>query len=399
MSSLDHKADFPIFTRTPHVYLDSAATSHKPQVVIDAMCDFYSHRYGTVRRGLYHLSSQATTLFEEVRSQAASFIGAAKPSEIIFTSGATESINLVAQAYLRPLINSNDEIIITTLEHHANFIPWQQLAIEKNARLIVLPVNEQNDINHQYFRDALSHKTKMVALTHVSNVTGGINPVQTMIREAHQAGAKVLIDGAQSIGHLPIDVRKMDCDFYVFSAHKMYGPTGTGVLYGKEEILNAMPPYRFGGEMILEVTNETSHFKNAPHRFEAGTPNIAGVIGLGAAIKYVENIGLDKIGLYEKEITSYLLNKLEESGVQIIGNPVHQSSLVSFLIDDIHPHDAATILDGEAIAVRAGHHCAQPLMRYLKIPATIRASLAWYNGKKDIDRLIEGINKVRKIMQ
>ena len=239
----------------------------------------------------------------------------------------------------------------------------------------------------------------MVAITQISNVTGGINPVQKMIREAHQAGAKVLIDGAQSIGHLPIDVQEMDCDFFVFSAHKMYGPTGIGILYGKEEILNKMPPYRFGGEMILEVTNEDSHFKNAPYRFEAGTPNIAGVIGLGAAIKYVQNIGLEKIGDHEKKITSYLLNKLQESGVEIIGNPRHRSSLVSFRIDDVHPHDAATILDGQSIAVRAGHHCAQPLMRYLKIPATVRASLAWYNDENDIDRLMEGIDQVRKIMQ
>ena len=395
----DQKKDFPIFTSAPHVYLDSAATTHKPQQVVDAITDFYSNQYGTVRRGLYQLSSQATDLFEESRKLVSGFIGSDQPSEIIFTSGTTESINLVAHSYLRPLLQAGDEIVISIVEHHANFIPWQQLAMEKNARLIILPLDDTGEIEMMEYKNVLSEKTRMVALTHISNVTGGINPVKEMISAAHQVGAKVLIDGAQSVGHMPVNVHDLDCDFFAFSGHKIYGPTGTGVLYGKEEILNKMPPYRFGGEMILEVSTEYTNFKNTPYRFEAGTPNIAGVIGLGAAIRYIQSVSLDNMTVHETNLTNYMQECLRKEGIQIVGNPKHRSCLISFQIDHIHPHDVATILDSEGIAVRAGHHCAQPLMRYLQIPATVRASVGWYNDQKDVDQLIQGIKKVRKIMQ
>jgi cysteine desulfurase/selenocysteine lyase len=300
---------------------------------------------------------------------------------------------------LRPILQEGDEIVISILEHHANFIPWQQLAIEKKARLVILPLDYAGEIEMTEYKKVLNDKTRMVAITHISNVTGGINPVKEMISAAHQFGAKVLIDGAQSVGHMPVNVHDLDCDFFAFSGHKIYGPTGTGVIYGKEEILNKMPPYRFGGEMILEVRKEYTNFKNTPYRFEAGTPNIAGVIGLGAAIRYIQSVSLDNITVHETNLTNYLQECLLTEGIHIIGNPKHRSSLISFLIDHIHPHDVATILDSEGIAVRAGHHCAQPLMRYLQIPATVRASLGWYNDQEDIDQLIQGIKKVRKIMQ
>lgn len=399
MSSPSHQADFPIFSNTPHVYLDSAATTHKPSVVIDRILDFYSKNYGTVRRGLYHLSAAATRQFEETRNIVTRFIIAQDPSEIIFTSGATESINLVAQCYLEPILDEGDEIIISTLEHHANFIPWQQLAIQKKAHLIILPLTQSGDIDLNVYQNALSNKTKLVAITHISNVIGTINPVKEMIAMAHDFGAKVLIDGAQSIAHLQVDVQNMDCDFFVFSGHKIYGPTGIGVLFGKKEVLKNMPPYRYGGEMILEVTNEYSNFREAPQRFEPGTPNIAGVVGLGAALQYVNSLGLDKIAAHEENLTQYLIRQLNQIGCNIIGDPDQRSSLVSLLIDDIHPHDVATILDSRDIAIRAGHHCAQPLMRYLKIPATVRVSLGWYNVIEDIDQLIQGIIHARNLLK
>ncbi len=395
----DHKKDFPIFFSRPHIYLDSAATSHKPQMVIDAVSEFYTGQYGTVRRGLYRLSSEATQLFESTRSLISDFIGAPDPAGIIFTSGTTESINLVAHAYLRPVLRPGDEIIISILEHHANLLPWQQLAKEKEAKLIILPLDATGDIDMDTFRKHLNIKTRMVAISHISNVTGGINPVKEIIAIAHGYNAKVLIDGAQSVSHLPVNVSDLDCDFFAFSGHKIYGPTGTGVLYGKPDLLNAMPPYRYGGEMVLEATNEYASFKQSPHRFEAGTPNIAGVIGMGAAIRFLQSTGIEQIRKYEYELTSYLVESLNTAGIKIVGNPKKRSSLVSFLVDDVHPHDVATLLDNEGIAVRAGHHCAQPLMRYLNVHATVRASLGWYNDRQDIDRLMAGIEKVRKIMQ
>lgn len=399
MAISDQKIDFPIFSNTPHVYLDSAATSHKPQSVIDTISRFYQQDYGTVRRGLYQLSATATRLFEESRTQIANFIGAGSAAEIVFTSGTTESINLVAHSYLRPCLQPGDEILISTLEHHANFIPWQQLAHAAEANLVILPLDENLDIDMAAARKKCGPKTRMVALGHISNVTGGINPVREMIDLAHTCGAKVLIDGAQAVAHTALHVKDLDCDFYTFSGHKIYGPTGVGVLYGKEDILNDMPPYRFGGEMILEVTNEFANFKKSPQRFEAGTPNIAGVIGLGAAIRYVRDVSLQRIIQHEEHLTQYLLSELNRVRVPIVGNPGERSSLVSFLVDDIHPHDVGTILDSLGIAVRAGHHCAQPLMRYLGVPATVRASIGWYNDESDIDALIHGIEQVRKRMK
>lgn len=393
------KSDFPIFSNTPHVYLDSAATTHKPQAVIDAIARFYSHDYGTIRRGLYGLSSGATRLFEESREQVADFIGASSPNEIVFTSGATDSINLVACAYLRPLLQPGDEIIVSTLEHHANFIPWQQIAAESQAQLIVLPLDDGVEIELSQYRQHLNPRTRIVAIGHISNVTGGINPVKEIVNLAHLNGTKVLIDGAQSIAHIPVNVRELDCDFYVFSGHKIYGPTGIGVLYGKEDLLNEMPPYRFGGEMILEVTNEYSNFKKSPQRFEAGTPNIAGVIGLSAAIRYFRNLTWDQVMEREDQLLRYLISELQKERVTLVGKPHQRASLVSFLLDDIHPHDVGTLLDDLGIAVRAGHHCAQPLMRYLKIPATVRVSLGCYNDQPDIEALIRGLRQVRKIMR
>ncbi|MCB0688360.1 MAG: cysteine desulfurase [Saprospiraceae bacterium] len=395
----NRKVDFPIFASSPHVYLDSAATTHKPEVVIRAMADFYRNHYGTVRRGLYQLSAQATRIYEETREQIARFLNAKESAEVVFTSGATEGINLVAESFLKHRLQENDEIVISILEHHANFIPWQQLARENKARLIILPLDQHGEIDLTALKNVLSPKTKLLAIGHVSNVTGGINPVRQMIELAHTAGVPVLIDGAQSIAHLKIDVQDLDCDFFAFSGHKVYGPTGIGVLFGKKKWLEEMPPYRYGGEMILEVTADYSRFKNPPHRFEAGTPNIAGVIGLKAALAYVSSLDLAQIHTYEKQITDHLTQELRRSGVRIIGAPMERSSVVSFLVDDIHPHDVATILDSQNIAVRAGHHCAQPLMRYLNIPATVRASVGWYNDLEDVEQLIKGIIYTRKVMQ
>lgn len=381
------------------MYLDSAATTHKPSVVIETIGNFYQNNYGTVRRGLYKLSSAATRLYEETRNSITEFIGAQDTSEIIFTSGTTESINLVAQCYLDPILEEGDNIVISTLEHHANFIPWQQLAIRKRAKLVVVPLEENGDIDLNAFQDALNDRTRFVAITQISNVTGGINPVRKLIRMAHTFGAKVLVDGAQSIAHLNVNMQDLDCDFFAFSGHKIYGPTGIGVLYGKRHLLDKMPPYRYGGEMIMEVTNEYSNFRDSPQRFEPGTPNIAGVVGLGAAIRYVNALGLEKIAAHEVHLTHYLIAQLNKIKCTLICNPARRSSLVSFLIDDIHPHDIATILDSQNIAIRAGHHCAQPLMRYLKIPATVRVSLGWYNDHYDIDQLITGIIKVRNLLK
>ncbi len=395
---INRTSDFPIFEHYPHVYLDSAATTHKPAKVIKAVHDFYRCHYGTVSRGLYKLSQNSTLRYEKARDDIAAFISARDSSEIIFTSGATEGINLVAHCFLAPRIRSGDEILISYLEHHANFIPWQQLAKKSGAVLKILPLTENYDFSMEHFDEMLSAKTKMVAFSHISNVTGAINPIEKIIEKAHALEIPVLIDGAQSIGHQKINVQSMDCDFFAFSGHKIYGPTGVGVLYGKKELLDDMDPYRFGGEMIMKVTSEKSQFKETPHRFEAGTPNIAGVLGLGEAIKYLDEIGLNNIQSLENDLTEYLVHQLHKHSVNIIGNPSNRSSIVSFVIEDIHPHDAATILDNQDISVRAGHHCAQPLMQYMNIAATVRASIGLYNEMVDIDRLIEGIKKVRKLL-
>jgi cysteine desulfurase/selenocysteine lyase len=395
----DRKNDFPIFVNTPHVYLDSAATTHKPSQVIDAITQFYSESYGTISRGLYKLSAEATHQFESTRYQVAGFIGAQKAEEIVFTSGATESINLVAHSYLRPNLQPGDEIIISILEHHANFIPWQQLAKEKKAKLRILTLDDHGNIVLEHLQNLLNERTRLVAITQTSNVTGAISPVKEIIKYARSLGVPVLVDGAQSAGHMPINVYDLDCDFFVFSGHKIYGPTGIGILYAKEKYLDQMIPYRYGGEMILQVTNSESIFKKAPFKLEAGTPNIAGVVGLAAAIKYLQSIGMSEIEQHEKNLTLHLVALLEEAGVQIIGDPKKGSSIVSFLLDEIHPHDVATILDNESIAVRAGHHCAQPFMRYMQIPATVRVSLGCYNDQEDLLSLVQGLKKARNLLQ
>jgi len=393
-----YKDDFPVFSRSPHTYLDSAATTHKPQVVIDAITSFYSDHYGTVRRGLYRLSQEATEQFEQTRKVVASFINADDPDEIIFTSGATEGINLVAHSFLSPLLQADDEIVISVQEHHANYVPWQQLAIKSGARLKIATLDAEGKVDVDHVRELVSDRTKFMAFSHVGNVVGNINAIPDLAMLAHSVGAQILIDAAQSIGHLPVDVHDLKCDFLVFSGHKIYGPTGTGILYAKRTLIDQMSPYRFGGEMIKQVKETTSSFKEGPQRFEAGTPNIAGIIGLSAAIGYIKDIGFAQISKHEKKLTEIMVEALQNEGVNMIGGHLNRSSLVSFLVDKIHPHDVSSILDSEQIAVRAGHHCTQPLHKYFQIPATVRASIGIYNDEEDVARLIEGIKKVRKIM-
>lgn len=398
------KQDFPIFKRHPElIYLDSAATAQKPYAVINAESRFYQDSYANVHRGIYHLSESATTLYENVRNQVRDFIHAEHADEIIFTSGSTESINLVAQCFGLTNIQSGDEIVMSVAEHHSNIVPWQQLCERVGSKLVVIPLLENGEIDLACYQNALNSKTKLVTLSHASNVLGIINPIKKIITAAHEKNIPVLIDGAQAVAHIPVDVQELDCDFYVFSAHKLYGPTGVGVLYGKKQHLEKMPPYQFGGNMIRQVSFEKTEFNGLPYKFEAGTPNIGGVIGLGAAIDYMMGIG-DRgsvIGLTphnEQELLTHATTELQKiPGLTIYGTAKNKLGVISFAMKHAHPHDIATILDQSNIAVRAGHHCAMPLMHYLKVPALTRVSFGVYNTLSDVDALIVGLYNVRKL--
>lgn len=393
---------FPILSRTirgkPLVYLDNAASSQRPQSVIDAISRVYSEEYANVHRGVHMLSQMATEAYEGARAKVKDFINAASVREVIFTRGTTESINLVASSYGRPNISPGDEILLTHMEHHSNIVPWQMLAAEKNAVLRVVPISDQGQLVMEEFARLLGPKTKIVACAHVSNALGTINPVKRMVELAHEHGAVVLIDGAQAVPHLRVDVQQLGCDFYTFSGHKMYGPSGIGILYGREALLEKMPPYQGGGDMISSVSFEKTTYNELPYKFEAGTPNIAGAIGLGAAIDFINRIGIDKIAAYETDLLAYATDKLSKiPGLKIYGTSPCKAGVISFTLEGIHPHDIGTILDQEGIAVRTGHHCAQPIMDRFNIPATARASFALYNTKEEIDALAEGLLKVHEV--
>ncbi|MGD9764728.1 MAG: SufS family cysteine desulfurase [Candidatus Binatia bacterium] len=390
------RADFPILTEQVHgkplVYLDNAASAQKPRQVIEAVARFDATSYANIHRGVHALSQRATVAFEAARDTVQAFINAADRKEIIFTRGTTESINLVAHSYARASANLGDEIVVSALEHHSNIVPWQIVCRERGAVLRVVPMNDAGELDLEAYEKILGPRTRLVAVTHVSNALGTITPVREMVRLAHERRIPVLLDGAQAVPHLPVDVQALDCDFYAFSSHKLFGPTGVGVLYGKAELLDAMPPYQGGGEMISAVTFEKTFYKGLPAKFEAGTPNITGVVGLGAAIDYVNRIGLEAIGAWENELLAYATERVAElPAVRVVGTARHKASVLSFVTEGIHPHDIGTILDREGIAVRAGHHCAQPVMQRLQIPATTRASFAFYNTKAEVDALIAGL--------
>jgi cysteine desulfurase/selenocysteine lyase len=396
------RADFPILQTQVHgrplIYLDNAATSQKPQVVIDAITRYYTEQNSNIHRGVHYLSQLATQEYEDARNKIRRFIGAADTKEIIYTKGTTEGINLVAATYGRKFLREGDEIIISALEHHANIVPWQLLCEQTGAVLRVIPMNDAGELLMEEYERLLSSRTKIVAVAYVSNALGTINPVRRIIELAHSVDAVVLIDGAQSAPHMKVDVRELDCDFYVFSGHKLCGPTGIGVLYGKQALLEAMPPYQGGGDMIATVTFEKTTYNTLPYKLEAGTPNIEGGIALGVAIDYLESIGLDAIAAYEHELLEYATEIISSiGGVKIIGTAREKASVLSFTLDGVHPHDVGTILDGEGIAVRAGHHCAQPVMQRFNVPATARASLAFYNTKEEIDALAGAIHRVREV--
>lgn len=396
------RGDFPVLGQDvygkPLVYLDNAATTQKPQCVIDRITNYYSRENGTVRRGVYRLSEQSTLAFDETRQKVADLLNAASSSEIIFTRGTTESINLVAASFARTFIRPGQEILISAIEHHANIVPWQQVCLEKGATLRVIPCNDAGELLLDEYEALLSEKTFLVAVTHVSNALGTVNPVKRMIETAHARNIPLLVDGAQSTPHMAVDVQDLDCDFYAFSSHKIYGPTGVGVLYGKMKHLEAMPPYQCGGDMIVSVNFDKTEFAKPPARFEAGTPAIAQVIGLGAAIDYVRAIGLDRIDAYEQSLLDYATARLLEiPQVRLIGTAREKAGILSFTVQGAHPHDIGTILDREGIAIRAGHHCAQPVMHRFGLPATARASFAFYNTREDVDRLVDALQVVIRL--
>lgn len=398
----DIRKDFPILSRKvngkPLVYFDNAATSQTPQQVIDVIVDYYSNYNANIHRGVHTLSQEATDLYEQARQKIKAHFNAKFSHEIIFTSGTTHSINLVANGF-SSLLKKGDEIIVSALEHHSNIVPWQMLCERTGAKLKVIPMNQEGELVMTEFDKLLSNNTKLVFVNHISNALGTINPIEYIIEKAHKVGAAVLIDGAQSCPHIKPDVQQLDVDFYVASAHKMCGPTGVGMLYGKEAWLNKLPPYQGGGEMIAEVTFEKTTYAELPHKFEAGTPNICGGIAFGAAIDYMNNIGFDSIAKYEHELLNYATSKLLEiDGLKIYGTSKNKTSVISFNLEGIHPYDVGTILDKLGIAVRTGHHCAQPIMDYFKIPGTVRASFSFYNTKAEIDALVVGINKAKMML-
>ena len=395
------RQDFPILQRTvrgkPLVYLDSAATTQKPRQVLDALAHYYAHGNANIHRGVYLLSEEATAAYDGARTKVQSFINARSHREVVFTRSATESINLVAQSFGRQNIGPGDEILITHMEHHSNIVPWQLLCEQTHARLRVAPIDDHGELLMDEFEKCLSARTKLVAVVHLSNSLGTINPISQIIALAHQRNVPVLVDGAQAVYHMPVDVQAMDCDFYVFSGHKLYGPTGIGVLYGREALLDAMPPYMGGGDMIRSVTFEKTTYADLPHKFEAGTPHIAGVVGLGAAVDYISGIGFDKIATHEKDLIEYGTAALSEiPGLRMIGTARHKASILAFVLKGAHPHDVGTIVDMEGVSIRTGHHCTQPVMERFGVPATARASVAMYNTRQEIDQLVHALHRVRE---
>ncbi len=398
----DCRADFPALHQQinghPLVYLDNAASAQQPESVIETVSRYQQHDHANVHRGVHTLSHRATDAYEGARDKLQRFINASSRREIVLTSGTTESVNLVAQSYCRPRLEPGDEILISHMEHHSNIVPWQLLCEQTGAKLVVAPINERGELDIDAFVALFSERVAFVAIAHVSNALGSINPVDKIIAEAKQREVPVLLDGAQGVPHMRIDVQALDCDFYAFSGHKMFGPTGTGVLYGRESLLDAMPPFKGGGDMILEVSFDGTTYNDLPYKFEAGTPNISGVIGLGAAVDYLESVGMERIAEHEAQLLDYMMQKLADiDGVRLYGTAANKASVQSFLVDDIHPHDLGTILDHQGIAIRTGHHCAMPVMEFFGVPGTARASLALYNTTEDIDRLVEAVDKGRQI--
>ncbi|MFP4193282.1 MAG: SufS family cysteine desulfurase [Candidatus Hydrogenedentota bacterium] len=382
----------------PLVYLDNAATTQKPQCVIDAVSRYYESQNSNVHRGIHYLSERATEMFEGARDKVRRFINATSVSEIIYTRGTTESINLVANSYGRSNVGPGDEVLVTHMEHHSNIVPWQVLCEEKGAALRVVPISDAGELDMAAFDELLSDRTKIVAVTHVSNALGTVNRVREIIRKAHAADVPVLVDGAQAAPHMRIDVQDLDCDFYALSGHKMFGPTGIGILYGKEHLLEAMPPYQCGGDMILSVSFEKTIYNKLPYKFEAGTPNIAGAAGLGAAVDYLQTVGMERIHAYEQELLAYGMDALSGmEGIRFVGTARDKAGVISFHLDDIHPHDIGQLLDEDGVAIRAGHHCAQPTMKRFGLAATSRASFAFYNLKEEFDALAAALRKAREV--
>jgi cysteine desulfurase / selenocysteine lyase len=396
------REDFPILRQRVHgkplVYLDNAATSQKPQAVIDRITRYYSEENANIHRGVHALSGRATDAYESARETVCRFLNAAGSQEVIFVRGTTEGINLVAQTYGRAHIAPGDEIILSEMEHHSNIVPWQMVCDEKGASLRVIPINDAGELRLDDYERMLSDRTRLVAVTHVSNALGTVNPVADVIRLAHQRGARVLLDGAQAVAHMPVDVQALDCDFYVFSGHKVLGPTGVGVLYAKSDLLAAMPPYQGGGDMIRSVAFERTLYNVPPHKFEAGTPNIAGVVGLAAALDYLTAIGFDRVAAHEHDLLVRGTEALSRiPGLRLTGTARDKAGILAFVLDEVHPHDVGTILDQEGVAIRAGHHCCQPLMARLGVPATARASFAFYNTRDEIDVLARALHKAREL--
>jgi cysteine desulfurase/selenocysteine lyase len=396
------REDFPILATQVHgrplVYLDNAATTQKPRAVIDRLIHYYTHENANVHRGVHELSARATDAYEAARRTVCRFLKAADPSEIVFVRGTTEAINLVAQTYGRTHVAAGDEVVVTVMEHHSNIVPWQMLCEEKGARLRVVPMTDAGELGVDEYEALLSDRTRIVAVGHVSNALGTINPIQRIARSAHARGIPVIVDGAQAVAHMPVDVRALDCDFYAFSGHKVFGPTGVGVLYGRAALLDAMPPYQGGGDMISSVSFDRTLYNALPYKFEAGTPNIAGAVGLAAAIEYVESLGLDRIGAHEDDVLAYGTRLLMQvPGLRLTGTAEEKTGILAFTLDGVHPHDVGTILDREGVAIRTGHHCCQPLMDRLGVPATARASLAVYNTRDEIDALADALARARKV--
>lgn len=396
------RSDFPVLAQKVHgkplAYLDNAATTQKPLAVIEAIDTYYREYNSNIHRGLHTLSEKATAGYEDARSTVRRFINAGDNREIVFVRGTTEGINLITQSYGRANLKPGDEIIISEMEHHSNIVPWQLLCQQTGAVLKVIPIDENGDLILSEYEKLLGPKTRIVSIVHISNALGTINPVRQIIERAHAHDAVVVVDGAQAVAHTPVDVQALDCDFYVFSGHKLYGPTGIGVLYGRQELLEKMPPYQGGGDMIKVVTLEKTLYNDLPHKFEAGTPHIAGVIGLGKAIEYISAVGLETIAVYEHELLDYANHAiLDIKGLRQIGTAAQKTSILSFTLEGIHPHDIGTILDHDGVAIRAGHHCAMPVMEHFRVPATARASLAFYNTRSEVDRLVESLHKCREV--
>jgi len=396
------KSDFPTLNQkisgNDLIYLDNAATTQKPVSVIEAIENYYKLINSNIHRGVHTLSAKATKAYEDARSRVAEFINAKDRKEIIFVRGATEAINLVAHSYVKPILNEGDQIIISQMEHHANIVPWQIVCEEKKAEIKIIPINDKGELILSEFEKLINEKTRFVSINHVSNTLGTVNPVEEIVKIAHSKNIKILVDGAQAVQHMPLDVTKIDSDFYCFSGHKMYAPTGIGVLHGRMELLEGMPPYQGGGDMIKSVTFEKTIYNDIPNRFEAGTPNISGVIGLASAIEYLTEIGMEDIYKHEKDLLDYATQKIKKiEEVKVIGNSSEKASVLSFVIDSIHPHDIGTIMDKHGVAIRTGHHCTQPIMDFYGIPATARASFGIYNSKQDVDEMINAIEKTIEV--